>query len=70
MNVKVKALNKAERAAMFNKPKMSAGEKAARLYLGKKQIERELRIDRVFITIWACLAIGALAAPFILFWGV
>jgi hypothetical protein len=70
MNVKVKALNKAEIAAMFNKPKMSDGEKAARLYLGRKQTERELRIDRVFIAIWACLAIAALAAPFILFWGV
>ena len=70
MQIKVKALNKAEKAAMFNKPKMSDGEKAARLYLGKKQIERELRIDRAFMTIWACLAIAALAAPFILFWGV
>ena len=70
MNIKAKTLNKAEKAAMFNKPKMSDGEKAARLYLGKKQIERELKIDRVFMTIWACLAIAALAAPFILFWGV
>ena len=70
MNVKVKALNKAEIAAMFNKPKMSDGEKAARLYLGRKQTERELRIDRVFIAIWACLAIAALVTPFILFAGV
>lgn len=69
MNVKVKTLSKAEIAAMFDRPKMSEGEKAARLYLGKKQIEREARIDRAFLIAWACLAIAALATPFILLGG-
>ena len=66
MNVKVKALSKAEIAAMFDKPKMSDGEAAARLYLGNKQIERDIRIERGFLIAWACLAIATLATPFIL----
>jgi hypothetical protein len=70
LSVKVSLLDKTQAAKLFDGRKMSDGEKAARLYLGKKQIERELRIDRVFMTIWACLAIAALATPFILFWGV
>jgi len=69
MNVEVKALSKAEIAAMFNKPKMSDGEKAARLYLGKKQAEKAARIDCYFLIAWACLAIAALATPFILMMG-
>jgi|11_taG_2_1085331.scaffolds.fasta_scaffold128082_2 Holliday junction resolvase-like predicted endonuclease len=70
MQVKVKALSRAELAEKLNRRKSEQSEIAARLYLGKKQIERELRIDRVFMTIWACLVIAALAAPFILFAGV
>lgn len=70
MNVKVKALSKAEIAAMFNKPKMSEGEAAARLYLGRKQAEKDARIDCYFLIAWACLAIAALATPFVLMMGV
>ena len=70
MSVKVKALSKAEIAAMFDKPKMSEGEAAARLYLGKKQAEKAARIDCYFLIAWACLAIAALATPFIVFAGV
>lgn len=70
MNIEVKALSGAELAEKLNRRKTEQSEIAARLYLGKKQIEKQARIDRVFIIVWACLAIAALAAPFILFWGV
>lgn len=70
MNVKVKTLTGAELAEKLNRRKTEQSQIAARLYLGKKQMEREARIDRAFIIAWACLAIGALAAPFVLFWGV
>lgn len=70
MNIEVKALSGAELAEKLNRRKTKQSEIAARLYLGKKQIEKQARIDRVFLIAWACLAIAALAAPFILFWGV
>ncbi len=69
MNVKVKALSKAEKAAMFNKPKMSEGEKAARLYLGKKQMEKQARTDAAFLIIWAFLVLAAATSPAWLFGG-
>jgi len=70
MNVKVKALSRAELAEKLNRRKTEQSEIAARLYLGKKQMQRDLRIERGFLIAWSCLAIAALAAPFILFWGV
>ena len=70
LSVKVSLLDKTQAAKLFEGRKMSDGEKAARLYLGNKQIERELRIERGFLIAWACLAIAALATPFILFAGV
>ena len=70
LSVKVSLLDKTQAAKLFDKPKMSDGEKAARLYLGKKQTERAIRIERGFLIAWACLAIAALATPFILFMGV
>lgn len=69
MNIKVKALSKAEKAAMFNKPKMSEGEKAARLYLGRKQMEKQARLDAAFLVIWAFLILAVLTAPAWLFGG-
>ena len=69
-SIEVKTLTGAEMAEKLNRPKMEDGEKAARLYLGRKQIEREARIDRAFLIAWACLSIAALATPFILFMGV
>ena len=57
---------KARLNARYNPPQMSQGEQAARLYLGNKQIERAIRIERGFLIAWACLAIAALATPFIL----
>lgn len=59
-------LSASEKAALFNRPKMSAGEKAAREYLGRKQIERNLRIDRYVVATLACLAIAGIAAPFLI----
>lgn len=70
MNVKVKALSKAEIAAMFDKPKMSDGEKAARLYLGNKQTQRAIKTDRNILVAYALFSLGALASPFIIFWGI
>lgn len=70
MQVKVKTLTGAELAEKLNRRKTEQSQIAARLYLGKKQMEKEARIDRAFLVAWACLAIAALAAPFILFWGV
>ena len=69
MNVKVTTLSKAEKAAMFNKPKMSEGEKAARLYLGKKQAEKQARTDAAFLIVWAFLILAVLTAPAWLFGG-
>lgn len=69
MNVKVTTLSKAEKSAMFNKPKMSEGEKAARLYLGKKQMEKQARTDAAFLIIWAFLILAVLTAPAWLFGG-
>lgn len=47
--------------------KMSEGEAAARLYLGRKQAEKEARIEAVFLAIWAFLVLGAVTAPAWLF---
>ena len=68
--VTTRKISGAELAEKLNRPKMSHGEKAARLYLGKKQMERDARIDRAFLIVWACLSIAALATPFVLFMGV
>ena len=57
---------KARLNARYNPPAMSQGERAAWFYLGNKQIEREIRIERGFLIAWACLAISALATPFVL----
>ena len=65
----IREISGAELIEKLNRPKMSDGEKAARLYLGKKQMERNARIDRAFLIAWACLAIAALATPFIIFAG-
>lgn len=70
MNVKVKTLSKAEIAAMFDKQKMSEGEAAARLYLGRKQAEKDARIDCYFLIAWAFLCLAVLTVPFILMMGV
>jgi hypothetical protein len=69
MNIKVKALSKAEIAAMFDKPKMSEGEAAARLYLGRKQAEKDARIDCYFLIAWAFLCLAVLTVPFVLMMG-
>lgn len=66
MSMKAKILNKSEIAAMFDKPKMSDGEKAARLYIGRKINERRDKIERRFLFVWACLAIGAIVSPFLI----
>ena len=56
-------------ADLASRPIMSEGEKAARIYLGNKQIERNLRIDRYVVLALATLAIVGLVAPFALIWG-
>lgn len=66
MTMKAKTLNRPEIAVMFDKPKMSDGEKAARLYIGRKINERRAKIERRFLFVWACLAIGAIVAPFVI----
>lgn len=45
---------------------MSQGEKAAREYLGRKQIEHNLKFDRLVVVALACLAIGGIVAPFLI----
>lgn len=70
LNTKVKTLTAAEYGEFISRGKMSAGEKAARLYLGKKQAKKMARLNRVFIGAWIALIIGAIVAPFILFSGV
>jgi hypothetical protein len=61
---------KARLNARYKPPQISQGVQAARLYLANKQIERAIRIERGFLIAWACLAVAALATPFILFAGV
>ena len=70
LSVNIKPLSSAEYGEFLAQGKMSAGEKAARLYLGKKQAKKMARLNRVFIGAWIALIIGAIVAPFILFWGV
>ncbi len=66
LQVKVRTLKPHEIAAHFNRPKMSQGEQAARLYLGRKQAEKVARIDSYFLAAWAVLFFGAICAPFFL----
>ena len=70
LQVNVRTLKPHEIAAHFNRPKMSQGEQAARLYLGNKQIERAIKADRIILIVYGLFSIGALASPFIIFWGV
>ena len=70
LNIKTKVLTGPEYAAFLSGPKMSAGEQAARLYLGRKQVERAARLDRNILIAYGLFALGALASPFIIFWGV
>ena len=52
---------------LFNRPKMSDSEAAARLYLGRKQAEKAARIEAVFLGIWAFVVLAAVTAPAWLF---
>ena len=70
LNVTVKALTPDELRARFDAPKMSQAEQNARLYIGKKQAERAARLDRNILIAYGLFAIGALASPFIIFWGI
>jgi hypothetical protein len=70
LNVKVRLLDKTQAAKLFDGRKMSEGEKAARLYLGDKQMQRAIKIDRNILIAYALFSLGALASPFIIFWGV
>lgn len=58
-----------EYAAKIATQKMSEGEKVARLYLGKKQMEKQARIDAAFLIVWAFLILAVLTAPAWLFGG-
>jgi hypothetical protein len=69
LTAKVSLLSKAEKAALFNKPKMSDGEIAARLYLGNKQNEKRARVDAAFLIIWGLLTLAAFTSPAWLFGG-
>ena len=70
LNVTVKALTPEELRDRLNAPKMSQAEQNARLYIGKKQAERAARLDRNILIAYGLFAIGALASPFIIFWGI
>ena len=69
-DIKVSPTSVAKVIEAMNMPAMTDGEKAARLYLGKKQAEKMARIDNMFIGIWALLIAGAIAVPVFFFIGV
>jgi len=70
LNMKVKTLTAAEYGEFISRGKMSAGEEAARRYLGKKYAEKMARIDRLFMAVWFSLLVAAIVAPFVLILGV
>ena len=70
LNMKVKTLTAAEYGEFLTRGEMPAGEEAARRYLGKKYAEKMARINRLFLAAWFFLLVGAIVAPFVLFWGV
>lgn len=70
LDIKVSPTSVAKVIEAMNMPAMSDGERAARLYLGKKQAEKMARIDNIFIGIWALLTAGAIAVPVFFFIGV
>lgn len=70
LSVKVSLLDKTQAAKLFEGRKMSDGEKAARLYLGNKQTQRAIKTDRNILVAYALFSLGALASPFIIFWGI
>lgn len=70
LDIKVSLTNPKKVIEVMNMPAMSDGEKAARLYLGKKQAEKMARIDNIFIGIWSLLIAGAVAVPVFFFIGV
>ena len=63
LNIEVSLTTPGKVIEAMNMPAMSDGERAARLYLGKKQAEKMARIDKIFIGIWAFLIAGAVAVP-------